>query len=77
MKYRIKEFNGIYTIQLRIEKVTGILWFKKTITKWVICNTLGYQYRLNSQVQIIAKYGTLEEAKRVMNAFKKGKEYHY
>ena len=85
MNYRIKEFQGLFYIQIEQKEIltNGYLFWKKNkvVTKWT-----GVDYRgvglfsmryLNNFNFALKGFKTLEKAKEQIKIFKSEPKYHY
>ena len=71
--YRIREFNGKFAVQTKIETEEG--FFRKRIkTRWVYAWTGGGQEGLT---KLICEFDTLEEAKAKIVELCEEPTYHY
>lgn len=83
MEYRIKEYLGRYEIQAKVvtHKTTGLLWWKKTVEefKWCAVTRKGvplFSFSGRLCPPPLESFKTLEEAKAMVELFKKGPQYH-
>jgi hypothetical protein len=85
MNYRIKEFRGLFYIQVEEKKTItdGYLWWKKTKieTKWVLVDyrgvgLLSHPYLTNFNFALKG-FKTLEKAKEQIQKFKSEPKYYY
>lgn len=85
MNYRIKEFQGLFYIQVeeKVRLTNGYLWWKKTkiVTKWTRVDYRGiglFSMRyLNNFNSVLKGFKTLEKAKEQIKIFKSEPKYYY
>ena len=76
-EYRITEFCGAFTIEVKGHEEKGILWWKKREWSWFRCNLYGGVIQVWPIVQTPCKsFKTLEDAEKRVKEFKKGVTYH-
>ena len=77
-EYRIKEDNGLFTIQVKKSVKKG-LFKRRKIDVWVYANTFGYPHRRRSILRC-GMYNNLKSAMDNLKEIVKEKEpikYHY
>ena len=83
--YRIKEFQGLFYIQVEVKQTitNGYFWWKKTKieTKWVRVSYRGFpllshHYLINFNFALKG-FKTLEKAKEQIQKFKSEPKYYY
>jgi hypothetical protein len=85
MNYRIKEFQGLFYIQVEQKKIliNGYLWWKKTkvVNEWIRVDYRGiplFSMRYLSNYSFMLKgFKTLEKAKEQIEKFKLEPKYYY
>ena len=75
-EYRIEEYAGAFTIQIKIKETTGVLWWKKNTPVWKKVDTYGCQFCVWGYQFPLQSFRTLDEAKIKVSEFKKGVGYH-
>lgn len=77
-KYRIKEYNGEFTIEIFCSETIGMWWWKKTKSGWYNTNILGSRHIYYIGSPIISKtFMSISEAHKQIQIWKKGPTYHY
>jgi hypothetical protein len=78
-EYRIKEFCGKFTIQIKdeVEIECGSFWHreKKKVKKWFDCTPSGHRC-YPSFNYALEPYKSLKKAQQKIECFKKGITYH-
>jgi hypothetical protein len=78
-KYRIREFNNVFTIQVEEERTTGFLWWKKKKKEWIFADIYGnpvFYYDIIGYLYPPCKsFNSMEEAVNMVDVFKKGFTY--
>jgi hypothetical protein len=85
MNYRIKEFQGLFYIQVEQNKIliNGYLWWRKTkiVSEWIRVDYRGFalfSMRYLSNYSFVLKgFKTLEKAKEQIEKFKSEPKYYY
>ncbi len=76
-EYRIAEYCGIFTIEVKVYKTKGFLWWKKRTSSWHYSNTRGGALRPKSKLYPKCQvFRTLDEARGRIRMFKKSISYH-
>ena len=73
-EYRIKEYIGLYWVQVKVERETGFLWWKKTVTEWRNACAWGYYSRY---LKPMLPFESFEKAKQMIEYFQEGAKYHH
>ena len=77
MKYRIKEYNGLFIIQVRGYEEKGMLWWKKKEYNWYRANIWGGVTQFYPIAEPVCDFfKTLEAAREQIKRWKKGVTYH-
>ena len=78
MEYRIKELNGVFTIQVKGYKRNFFFWWIKKWS-WYTCNRSGGVYNFEYSfmgVPMLYPFTSLQEAKEQIKEFKSKATYH-
>ena len=76
LKYRIKEYCGLFEIQIWSYEDNGTLWWKKKIWDWYPTNSSGGVLQRLFLQQPSGSFNTLEEAQKRVDEWRKGVTYH-
>ena len=77
VKYRIKEYCGVFDIQIRAYEKKGMLWWKRKEWSWYRINAWGGVLQTWPVLQPQCKsFKTLEAAQKRAAEFEKGATYH-
>jgi len=76
-EYRISEYLGVFEIEVRGFKTTGMWWWKKKVYEWYRPNIWGGVIQNYPVVQPhLESFKTIEDARNCIKVFKKGIIYH-
>ena len=78
-KYRIREYRGLFSIEVQVSVRKGFLWWKKNKQIWRPTNMYGGAQQTSQFMhQPSSKsYLSLADAKKCVEEWKKGDIYHY
>lgn len=84
IEYRVREFDGVFTIQCKASYTIGLLWWTKEIIEWHPVRSNGFPLLpLNGRIRSSNRpepddlsFQTLNAAKDKIKVFKKGVQYH-
>ena len=74
MEYRVKEFNGVYRIEVLVTKEKGLLWWKKKESRWHSTNIHGKP--LDRWLPPSRSFVSLQDVQDRVKLWKKGPDYH-
>lgn len=78
-KYRIKEMNGKFTIQVQAYKVTGWLWWEEKELGWFHTDLIGRQCIIDKYVRQLRPsppFNSLNEAKMQVQEWLNNMKYN-
>lgn len=78
MKYRIKEKNGTYTVQVRGYEYKGILWWRKKVWNWYACDCFGHVWNLQPPlfIPLAPTFNNIDSAKEWVRGVLEEPKYH-
>lgn len=77
MEYRIKEYNGLFIIQVRGYEEKGLLWWKKKKYNWYRANIWGGVTNFYPIADPVSDwFKTLDDARAQIKLWRKGVTYH-
>lgn len=77
-EYRIREYCGVFEIQIRGYEEKGMLWWKRKEWSWYRTNAWGGVIQTRPILEPPSpNFKTLEEAKKCVEEWNKGTTYHY
>jgi hypothetical protein len=76
-KYRIKENNGEFSVEIYGYKEKGILWWKRKEWHWFRTNSWGGVWNSWPIPQPYKKFKSLEEARQQIKTWKSDSIFHY